>query len=173
MVQKKWLVEPHDWYAPITVLPHSMDTLICITRVETEGFQSLVRFFHKHRSLCLLYCYLLIEMRVKIILLVLHKYFNELVSITKPVIVHDPLLHYFSSTLVSSLKDPLHQYNLTWDDKLKLLVIRHFTSQNIVGKENSKYWWVKATPSSHTIVCWNVIFNIRHILCKDISSFPN
>ena len=54
LVQKKSLAVPHDWYAPITVLPYSMDSLICITRVEIEGFQSLVRFFHKHRSLCLL-----------------------------------------------------------------------------------------------------------------------
>ena len=47
------------------------------------------------------------------IFLVLYKYFNELVSITKQVIVHHPLLHYFSSLFVSSLEDPLHQFNLT------------------------------------------------------------
>ncbi|MDW3654577.1 MAG: hypothetical protein QOK61_08495, partial [Nitrososphaeraceae archaeon] len=55
LVHIKSLVVPHDWYdVSITALSHSMDTLICITRVETEGFQSLVRFFHKHRSLCIL-----------------------------------------------------------------------------------------------------------------------
>jgi hypothetical protein len=56
-------VVPHDEYRPITVLSQSMNCLIGNTRVETEGFQSLVRFLHKHRSLCL--CYLLIDMRVK------------------------------------------------------------------------------------------------------------
>ena len=66
-------------------------------------------------------------------------------SITKPVIVHYPLLHYFSSPFVSSLEDPLHQCNLIWDDKLKLLIISPFDVSKYSWQRNSKYWWVEAT----------------------------